>query len=95
MIPKLPEKLIDAEEQILSSLTNYFDKSNSNLISVNILFEGLRLQPIAIRLFQKLESLSNKCKLVWPDAGAAALAKRDAPEISKDINIKFNQKRFY
>ena len=86
MIPKLPEKLIDAEEQILSSLTNYFDKSNSNLISVNILFEGLRLQPIAIRLFQKLESLSNKCKLVWPDAGAAALAKRDAPEISEDIN---------
>ena len=85
MIPTLPEQLVDAEEQILISLTNCFNKSSSHLISVNILFEGLKLQPIALRLSKKLASLNIKCNIVWPDAGAAALAKRDAPEISQNI----------
>ena len=85
MIPRLPQKLVDAEEQILLSLTNCFNNNSCNLISVNVLFEGLRLQPVALRLSDKLASLNFKYNLVWPDAGAAALAKRDAPEISQYI----------
>ena len=53
-------------------------------------FENLRLLPVALRLFQALRLLDESCRLLWPDAGAAALARRDAPDHA-DFILDFNQ----
>ena len=41
--------------------------------------------PVAIRLKESISEASIKSLLLWPDAGATALAKRDAPELSDNI----------
>ena len=46
------------------------------MISIYLKFEGLKLQPVVIRLYKSLTSHNFKLKLLWPDAGATALAKR-------------------
>ena len=42
----------------------------------------------AIRLFEKLSILNIKPLLIWPDAGATALAKREAPKIKGNIDAR-------
>ena len=43
-------------------------------------FEGLRLAPVALRLQRQLDQPDRRCRLLFADAGASALAKRDAPD---------------
>ncbi len=86
----LPEKLLDAEEQIHQALNSHLNSSSDKRITIDIRFEGLRLMPVVIRLFKKLSTKDITLKLLWPDAGATALARRDAPEI-KDHILSFKE----
>ena len=90
MNKQLPANLFEAEEQIFKSLSSFLKGNGESRISINIKLEGLRIMPVVIRLFKKLESENIKPILLWPDAGATALAKRDAPEISTSIK-SFNE----
>ncbi len=85
MLPELPQKLLDCESQVLISIRNALHDKQLNRISININFEGLRLLPIAIRLIKEFSKNNKNFILIWPDAGATALAKRDAPEYSENI----------
>ena len=85
MIPQLPANLFEAEDQFFSSLSLFLETNDNSRISINIKLEGLRILPVVIRLFKKLEENNVQPILLWPDAGATALAKRDAPELSNYI----------
>ena len=85
MIVNLPGTLLEAEDQLFESLSNSLDINYSSRISIDLRLEGLRLMPVAFRLFKKLNTGNIKPFLLWPDAGATALAKRDEPEISQSI----------
>ena len=85
MISSLPEKLNDAESQIKTSLLDYLNKKQSNRISIDIRFEGLRLLPISIRMCHILMENNYHPILLFSDAGSTALAKRDAPELTNNI----------
>ena len=52
----LPEKLSDAEDQFNLALDQILMSNQSYRISINIKFEGIRLSPVAIRLYNKLAS---------------------------------------
>ena len=58
--------------------------------AASLRFEGLRLLPVALRLARALISAGQDLLLVWPDAGAAALARRDAEDL-KEVILDFNQ----
>ena len=45
-------------------------------------FEGLRLLQPALRLAKALEASGHEVLLGWPDAGSAALAQRESPELA-------------
>ena len=46
-------------------------------------FEGLRLLPLALRLARQLVVAGREPRLVFADAGSAALAKRDGPDLAE------------
>ncbi len=50
--------------------------------TVNWRFEGLRLLHPALRLAKALEAEGHEVMLGWPDAGSAALAQRESPELA-------------
>ncbi len=81
----LPATLKDAEDLLITSLIEYLENTTSKKIAVNLKFEGLRLLPVAIRLSEKLSTRNFSNAMAWADAGATALAKRDAPDISSSI----------
>ncbi|WP_320667717.1 DUF1995 family protein [Prochlorococcus sp. MIT 1307] len=85
MIQNLPGTLLEAEKQFYDSLFASLECNYSSRISIDLKLEGLRLMPVAFRLFKKLNTANIKPFLLWPDAGATALAKRDEPEISQYI----------
>ena len=81
----LPKDLFSAEKMLLDSLITNINSKKYSRISSNLKFEGLRIMPVAIRLAQNLIHNGSKTLLLWPDAGAAALAKRDCTELSDKI----------
>ena len=81
----LPEKLSDAELLLHKSITLALKKSTNKLISTNILFNNIRLNPIINRLYKSLLMSNYNSYLIWPDAGATALAKRDMQDIADNI----------
>ena len=99
MSEKLPKDLAEAESQIHSCISQFIKSNPADRISINLKLEGLRLMPLVIRFFNNLKQDNIKSILLWPDAGATALAKRDAPEIAdyiksfKDIK-KLNYSEF-
>ncbi len=96
MDTNLPANLFDAECQIYESITAFCSKSGSGRISVNLNFEGLKLLPISYRLIKKLQRSNPNSYFIWPDPGAAALAKREYPELSTQILSfkEFSAKQF-
>ena len=68
----LPADLRSAEAQALEALLAALPSQARGRWSVDWRFEGLRLLPVALRL-------------VFADAGGAALARRDAPELAEQI----------
>ena len=86
MTNKLPSDLKEAESNVYESIQSYFlSNSEKSFLSINLQFEGLRINPIIFRLSDKLTKLQYENILLWADAGGAALAKRDNPELANKI----------
>ena len=83
--PILPATLFDAESDLFNSLKISLSENRHTKLIINLKFENLRLLPIVYRLFNNLKSIDQKPILLWADAGAAALAKRDMPDITNFI----------
>ena len=86
MTNKLPSDLREAESNVYESIQSYFlINSEKSFLSINLKFEGLRINPIIFRLSNKLTEIKFDNILLWADAGGAALAKRDNPELANKI----------
>ena len=86
MTKNLPADLEEAEINVYDSIQSYFlSNSDQSFLSINLKFEGLRLNPIIFRLSKKLTKIKYENILLWADAGGAALAKRDNPELANKI----------
>lgn len=80
----LPADLRSAEAQLLVALQAALAAEPSGRWTVELRFEGLRLLPVALRLGASLAA-ERDISLLLPDAGAAALARRDAPDLAAPI----------
>ncbi len=81
----LPRDLSEAEEIANKSIIAFNVATKLNRFSVKFKFEGLRPMPIVIRLAKTLDDNNINNMLAWSDAGATALAKRDAPDLNSRI----------
>ena len=81
----LPKDLIQCENDLFLSLTNFLKSENDNRICINLKFEGLKLQPPIFRLANNLVRDLSRCRILFADFGSAALAKRDYPTFSENI----------
>jgi len=82
----LPSDLQTAEAEALSSLRSALVGSARGRWTLELRFEGLRLLPVVLRLAAELEAGGTEIRLLFPDAGAAALARRDGPELADRIS---------
>jgi hypothetical protein len=80
----LPADLRTAEAQLLSALKAALAAEPTGRWTVELSFEGLRLLPVALRLAAALAERGDTT-LLLPDAGAAALARRDAPDLAAGV----------
>ena len=80
----LPADLRTAEAQLLDALRAALAAEAAGRWTVELRFEGLRLLPVALRLSAALAE-GGDTTLLLPDAGAAALARRDAPDLAAPI----------
>ncbi|MFM2172334.1 MAG: hypothetical protein RLZZ54_261 [Cyanobacteriota bacterium] len=76
----LPADLRSAETEALAAVQAALVSQAKGLWTVEFRFEGLRILPVALRLLAALTPQRPEARLLFPDAGATALAKRDAPE---------------
>jgi hypothetical protein len=77
----LPADLRTAELELLKALRAALAEGGRRRWTAELRFEGLRIMPVAIRLAEALRPQLPQLRLLFPDAGATALAKRDAPEL--------------
>ena len=82
----LPSNLSEVETIMSNLLIDSINEINSNKLSINLKFEGLRLMPPMLRLGDKLLNKKIQARLLWSDAGSVALAKRDAPFLTDYIH---------
>lgn len=75
----LPADLRSAEAEALKAVEAALASDPRGLWTVELRFEGLRIMPVALRLLTALTPTRPGLRLLFPDAGAAALARRDAP----------------
>ena len=75
-----------AEAEALASLRSALASASGGRWTVELRFEGLRLLPVVLRLAGALVSGGPALRLLFPDAGAAALARRDGPELAGCIS---------
>ena len=81
----LPADLRTAEAQLLGGLQAALTAEPAGCWTVELRFVGLRLLPVALRLAASLTA-ERETSLLLPDAGAAALARRDAPDLAASIS---------
>ena len=86
----LPADLLAAEEAMLQAALAAVGSGDGQRWAASLRFEGLRLLPVAVRLARALIAAGQDLLMVWPDAGAAALARRDAEDL-KEVILDFNQ----
>jgi len=86
----LPADLRAAEAETLTAVQAALDADGRGRWSVEWRFEGLRLLAPVLRLLQNLTALELNAQLLFSDAGGAALARRDAPELAERI-LDFRQ----
>ena len=83
----LPADLRAAEAQALAAVVAALGAEPKGRWTVDWRFEGLRLLPVVLRFSEALLGSAGPMgdqalKVLFPDAGACALAKRDAPELA-------------
>lgn len=81
----LPSDLRQAEAQLLKALHAALKSKPSGRWTIELRFEGLKLLPLSLRLGAALESEWGDFRMVYPDAGAMALAKRDQAPLAASI----------
>lgn len=86
----LPADLAAAEAETLAALQQALQAQGGLRWSVEWRFEGLRLLAPVLRLQRALLGLKRDVLLVCSDAGGAALARRDAPDLAERI-VDFRQ----
>ena len=86
----LPADLLSAESDLLVAVQAALASGDGSRWGATLRFENLRLLPVALRLAEALAAAHIDLRVLWPDAGAAALARRDAPEMAAAI-ADFNQ----
>ncbi len=89
----LPADLRSAEAEALGAIQAALESGHRGLWTVELRFEGLRLLPLALRLHGALTAVLPGAKLLCADAGATALAKRDAPALAASIASLRDQMR--
>ena len=86
----LPADLLSAESDLLVAVQAALASGDGSRWGATLRFENLRLLPVALRLAEALAAAHTDFRVLWPDAGAAALARRDEPEMAAAI-ADFNQ----
>jgi len=86
----LPADLRSAEAQTLAALQAVLQGNDGGRWSIEWRFEGLRLLAPVLRLLTQLSQQGVPVLLLFSDAGGAALARRDAPELADRI-VDFRQ----
>jgi hypothetical protein len=86
----LPADLAAAEAETLAALQQALQSQAVRRWSVEWRFEGLRLLAPVLRMQRALLDLNSDVVLVCSDAGGAALARRDAPDLAAQI-VDFRQ----
>jgi hypothetical protein len=89
----LPADLRSAEREALTALLAALAEEPRGRWTVELRFEGLKLLPLALRLLAALDPAQRPVRLLFPDAGAAALARRDAPELAPHLGALGDQLR--
>lgn len=92
----LPADLRAAEAQALEAVLQALQDGPRGRWTVEWRFEGLRLLPVSLRLLASLQGQTREgegLRLLFTDAGAAALAQREAPDLSAQIASLRDQKR--
>jgi len=79
----LPADLRAAEADALQALLHALRHEEGSRWAVTWRFEGLRLLPVVIRFVAGMREAGFDPVIAWPDAGAAALAQRDAPALAE------------
>ena len=82
----LPADLRTAEVEALAAVQAALAAGQRGLWTVEFRFEGLRIMPVALRMLAALTPAHAGIRLLFPDAGATALAKRDAPEQAAQLS---------
>jgi hypothetical protein len=82
----LPADLRSAEAEALQAVQAALAAQARGLWTVEFRFEGLRILPVALRLLEALRPTQPGLRLLFPDAGAAALARRDAPDQASQLS---------
>ena len=81
----LPSDLRQAEAQLREALKGTLNGKGDGRWMIELRFEGLKLLPLALRLAEALEGEGIPLRLLFPDAGATALARRDQPGLAPRI----------
>ena len=89
----LPADLHAAEQQLRQALRSALAADPNGRWTVELRFEGLRLLPVALRLAEDLRAEQPALRLLFPDAGAAALARRDAPQLAEVLGSYGDERR--
>ncbi|MEB3261218.1 MAG: DUF1995 family protein [Cyanobacteriota bacterium] len=89
----LPSDLRQAEAQALQALDSALSSDGRQRWTADLRFEGLKLLPLALRLAERLVERSPALKVVFPDAGATALARRDGGALAPLITSLGDQRR--
>ena len=82
----LPPDLRQAEAQLREALHSALSSDSRGRWTIELRFEGLRLLPLAMRLAEALAGEERALRVLCPDAGATALARRDNPGLAPLIS---------
>jgi hypothetical protein len=89
----LPPDLRTAETEALAALSSALAEAPHGRWTLELRFEGMRILPVALRLADQLPRGGKDLRLLFPDAGAAALARRDGGELASCIASFADQRR--
>jgi hypothetical protein len=89
----LPSDLRQAESQALSALHSALAGGGRGRWTVELRFEGLKVLPLALRLAPPLRERQPTLRILFPDAGAMALARRDGRALAPLISSLGDHRR--